>query len=335
MKKQIAILAQFLALTLLLSGCEMLNVKKSNSPIPTLPAMAVITPTDDTSATPSPSSTPVPTPSVALSPTPSPTPSISPSPTNVKTPSPSPNKTPTPTPSSVAPVNPINLSANSPLNLDLNRDGKKETLTIVTKSGLVTISLKNSGGKEATLSLDNEFVAAYLYRTTAGKACVLLSTDRSGDDYITSVYQLDFAALKFEKTCSIPGYILSMTNTKASLFTYVHVLGIWDANREVTLSSAFVLSVSGDKLCHITGPNRQLSVKKALPVKIMKNGSYISATLTKGTRLRITATDEKTYLLFKLSDSRYGKLSFTVKDSAVLIGGKPESEWFDGILHLQ
>ncbi len=204
----------------------------------------------------------------------------------------------------------------------------------MTKNGLVTILLKNSSGKEATLSLDNAFIAAYLYQTSGGKACVVLSTDRASDDYVTAVYQLDSVAMTFKKTGSISGYVLSMTSAKASVFRYVRVLGFWDAKCEYTLTSAFVLTVSGDKLCHITGPNRQLTVKKALPVKILKSGSYISATLPKGTRLRITATDEKTYLLFTLSDGREGKLSFTVKDSAILIGGKAESEWFDGILHI-
>ncbi len=332
MKKRIVVQA-FLIAILALCGCELLVEKKSNTPAPTLPAMAIITPTPSVTPSLSPTALASPTPTPSVSPTPSVTPSNTktPTPTPTKTTTPTPTKTTTPTPTAAPSDNPLKLTANTPVSIDYNGDEKKETVSVTAKGSASTITVKNSSGKEISLTLEYTFVSAYLYKGSSGKACVLLSMDRDSDDYITSVYQIDNATFTLKKTCTITGYLLSMTGSSAKVFDYANVLGVWDANRDFALGSTFILNPSGDKLWHITGPNRQLTVQKDLPVKILKNNTYVSATLLKGTHIRMTATDAKTYLLFTLSDGRSGKLAFTISNSTILIGGKPAGEWFEGI----
>ena len=337
MKKRIAVLALLICILLSLGGCEMLLGKRSSTPAPTLPAMAVITPTPSATPSLSPTISISPSPTPTVTPTPSATPSATPSntkaptPTPTKTATPTPTKSTTPTPTATPPANPVKLLANTPVQIDYNGDAKKETVTITAKGSATTVSIKNSSGKQISLTLEYTFVSAYLYRGSGGKACVLLSMDKESDDYITSVYQIDNASFTLKKTSGIVGYLLSMTGSNAKVFDYAAVLGVWDASRDFSLNSSFVLNVSGDKLWHITGPNRQLTVKKDLPVKIKKDSSYVSATLLTGTHVKITATDTKTYLLFALSDGRVGKLSFTISNGTILIGGKPAGDWFEGI----
>ncbi len=112
------------------------------------------------------------------------------------------------------------------------------------------------------------------------------------------------------------------------MYDTVYVLGTWDTQRSYTLTKGFELDPSGDGLWHITGPNRLIETKADLPVRMLQNGSYVGATLAPGTKLRVTETDEVSFIQFTLTDGRQGIIEFTLEDYVAMIDGIPDDQWF-------
>ena len=190
---------------------------------------------------------------------------------------------------------------NTPYSLDVNGDGKKETVTIKSVAERTTnLFVKDSVGNESSVSARGYFKAAYFYRNSGGKSCVLLSLDSASDDYFTTVYLLDGTAPT--KVDSTSGCVMSLSKTSVTMFDPVYVLSTWDATRTYELLGNFKLS--GASYWTITGPTRYLSAKVGVPARIKNSsGAYTPATLEKGTKIRLTTTDCKTYVRF-LSNGR-------------------------------
>ncbi len=295
------------------------------------PVPEEILPTDTAGITPTEtvtSSVPSATPSPEVSATPAASPSVTPDPS----PTASPSASASPSLAQMAAL-PMGIKQEARFTEDLNGDGIKEAIVVgsVTNSQTIFLYVLYAGDYNKLIVYDGRYANAFRARTSKGKFCLLVSVDEGSEDYTTFSYS--FNGLKPVLQDQAHGGLVNVSGTQVTLGGHMDVIGTWDYTCQFQLENTFKLNKSSDYTI-LDNWMEPLHTIRELPVEMLSGGAYTPGTLPTDTTLQPTNTDGKTYLSFSLNDGSTGRILFTRGDTyEAIIGGLPESDYFDNIAY--
>lgn len=230
----------------------------------------------------------------------------------------------------------LELFLEEPFMADLNGDAREDSIVLTPATSedgyreAVELSFR-FGEKERTVQVsEGVFISAFVFTGGWGNSGILISVDLASDDYLTVGYRFNGGIPV--QSCEEYGRVDGADGSLITIGGVVDVIGTHLAARQYELNSNIELSPAGDGLWRLNKGEGQLVVARELPVEMIEDEKTSAATLKPGTTLTLTATDEKSFALFTLSDGSEGRINFTRSEWATtMIDGVEDFEWFEDV----
>lgn len=241
--------------------------------------------------------------------------------------------------------------APEPFTADLNGDGKEETISLesgATEDDYHLIKITDQDGKEYTRQIEPEeaLSGAEIWQTAWGDVNtadtyqeVFVTVDYASSDYETFCFRFD--GQQILKT-SASGTLKGLENGRIVIENFVDILGTWAAVMPYQLTEAFQMEPIEGAFWQIDTQDAAqgeeaypLKARKDFACEEIQDGMAQKITVSKGTAMRLSATDGETVAYLETQDGRYLKLSISRQTSpwSILIGGVPEDELLEGMMY--
>lgn len=188
-----------------------------------------------------------------------------------------------------------------------------------------------SGNASAKVGEFSSFRNAYVIKREDGRSFVIFVCDYASDDFVTYVYEVTGGAVRecdklngAELSSSYSGSICIGTD-RIGLSMHLDVLGTYSGAMTYLLTEDGKLTQTSDIFTIDT--EQVLTVIKDLPVTLEGTDTTISA----GTKIRITGTDNNGTAYFQLDTGEKGTIKYVRNDEwwEILIDGVSENEYFE------
>lgn len=229
-------------------------------------------------------------------------------------------------------------------NDDYSNDDSVELTVIVTKNG-----------SQSTITRDEEIRVSgvYLVQNESGKTYIYADISSYNDYHYIDVFDVSDTndGPTFVGVSDGPAIYEGVLTDAAHmvLANRIDIFGTHDAYAEYTVGEDGMPVMIGSEYRYMNYNQENLfngssskeagfslTLKQDLEVEVSDDASFSSVsneTLSSGTKMYPYATDNSTYVIFKLDDGRYAKVNFEkgADTSSTTVNGTAEDEVFDGI----